>query len=210
LAAPSPSAKPTSITPTPATAARLEVFARRDVRQPDRREPARDVADDRDAVLVEVEQPDGDDAKQHGDQRPRHHRRQLTEADDDGQRGEADEERGPTRRAELAEHVPELLEEVPLLLPDTEQLRDLADDDRQGEPDDESLEHGPEMKLARNPSRAIPAASARTSTVMASVAVSAVNSFAPAGERSATVAAESAAVAAIGPTTRWRELPNAA
>jgi hypothetical protein len=142
LAAPSPSAKPTSITPTPATAARLEVFARRDVRQPDRREPARDVADDRDAVLVEVEQPDGDDAKQHGDQRPRHHRRQLTEADDDGQRGEADEERGPARRAELAEHVPELLEEVPLLLPDTEQLRDLADDDRQGEPDDESLEHG--------------------------------------------------------------------
>jgi hypothetical protein len=46
--------------------------------------------------------------------------------------------------------------------------------------------------------------------VMASVAVRAVNSFAPAGERSATVAAESAAVAAIGPTTRWRELPNAA
>ena len=31
-----------------------------------------------------------------------------------------------------------------------------------------------------------------------------------AGERSPTAAAESAAVAAIGPMTRWRELPNAA
>jgi hypothetical protein len=36
------------------------------------------------------------------------------------------------------------------------------------------------------------------------------NSSEPGAARSPTAAAESAAVAAIGPVTRWRELPNAA
>ena len=40
------------------------------------------------------------------------------------------------------EHAPDLLEEVAVLLLDPEQLRHLARDDRQRDPDDEALEHG--------------------------------------------------------------------
>jgi hypothetical protein len=46
--------------------------------------------------------------------------------------------------------------------------------------------------------------------VIASPAVSAANRPSPTGTSEATVAADSAAVAAIGPTTSWRELPSAA
>ena len=54
---------------------------------------------------------------------------------------DADDEREPARRAELAQQVPELLEEVALALLDAEELRQLPDHDRQGEADDESLHH---------------------------------------------------------------------
>jgi hypothetical protein len=47
-------------------------------------------------------------------------------------------------------------------------------------------------------------------TTSASVTVSSTNSLEPPAARSPTAAADSAAVAAIGPVTRWRELPNAA
>ena len=43
--------------------------------------------------------------------------------------------------AEVGDDSPQLLEEVALLLLDAEQLGNLADDDRQGEADDEPLEH---------------------------------------------------------------------
>jgi hypothetical protein len=46
--------------------------------------------------------------------------------------------------------------------------------------------------------------------VMASATVSVVNAPEPGCASCATAAAESAAVADIGPVTRWRELPNAA
>ena len=42
---------------------------------------------------------------------------------------------------ELAEQVPQLLEEVALALGDPEQLGQLPDHDRQGQADDEALEH---------------------------------------------------------------------
>jgi hypothetical protein len=69
---------------------------------------------------------------------------------------------------------------------------------------------GSEMKLARNPSRATPAASARMPIVMASVMVSAVNRPELPAARSPTAAADSAAVAAIGPAIKCLELPKAA
>ena len=72
------------------------------------------------------------------------------------------------------------------------------------------LSTGSEMKLARNPSRSSPAISAASPVAIASPAVSAANRPLPTGTNAATVAADSAAVAAIGPTTSWRELPNAA
>ena len=69
---------------------------------------------------------------------------------------------------------------------------------------------GSEMKPARNPSRSRPAPSARIPVVTASAAVVAAKPDWPCATSSPTVAADSAAVADIGPTTRWRELPSAA
>jgi hypothetical protein len=68
---------------------------------------------------------------------------------------------------------------------------------------------GSEMKLATNPRRRSPATSATSPVTRASTMVKVRNS-ASSVARSATAAADSAAVAAIGPVTRWRELPNAA
>ena len=48
----------------------------------------------------------------------------------------------PLVHAEVAEEPPELFEEVAFGLFDPEELRHLADDDRQREADDESLEYG--------------------------------------------------------------------
>ena len=70
---------------------------------------------------------------------------------------------------------------------------------------------GSEMKFARKPSRSSPASERRATPVaIASAMVIATKSVASAPTRSATAAADSAAVADIGPTTRCRELPNAA
>ncbi len=72
------------------------------------------------------------------------------------------------------------------------------------------LSTGSEMKLARNPRRSSPAPSASTPVIRASTPVNASTSSGPPVVRSATAAADSAAVADIGPTMRWRELPKAA
>ena len=72
------------------------------------------------------------------------------------------------------------------------------------------LSTGSEMKLARNPSRSNPAPAANRPVMIASTPVKASTSSGPPVVRSATAAADSAAVADIGPTTRWRELPKAA
>ena len=72
------------------------------------------------------------------------------------------------------------------------------------------LSTGSEMKLAMNPSRNRPKRRAITPAVMAKVAVSAAKSPWPAVTTVPTAAAERAAVADIGPTTRCFELPKAA
>ena len=69
---------------------------------------------------------------------------------------------------------------------------------------------GSEMKFARKPSRRTPASSAEIPVDIASAAVIVMKRSPPTGTSAATVAADSAAVADIGPTTSWRELPSAA
>ena len=69
---------------------------------------------------------------------------------------------------------------------------------------------GSEMRLATKPRRARPATRPMTPAVIASAIVSSVNLGVPCVAITATVAAESAAVADIGPTTRCLELPKAA
>ena len=72
------------------------------------------------------------------------------------------------------------------------------------------LSTGPEMNDARNPSRASPAARAISPATSASPAESWVKSAPVRAAMSPTAAADSAAVAAIGPTTRCLDEPNAA
>ena len=72
------------------------------------------------------------------------------------------------------------------------------------------LSTGSEMKFARKPSRSSPATSATTPVTIASAAVSVTYSGCPWVANSATAAADSAAVADIGPTIRCRELPSSA
>ena len=72
------------------------------------------------------------------------------------------------------------------------------------------LRTGSEMKLARKPSRSTPPRTATSPALIANAAVIVVNRLLPWVAYVATIAADSAAVADIGPVTRWRELPNAA
>jgi hypothetical protein len=72
------------------------------------------------------------------------------------------------------------------------------------------LSTGSEMKLATKPSRVRPARMPITPAVIASAAVSVTNSLLPAVANCATAAADSAAVADIGPVMRCRELPKTA
>ncbi len=60
---------------------------------------------------------------------------------------------------------------------------------------------GSEMKFAKNPNRNSPAANAANPVMIASAAVNAANRPPPTGTSAPTVAAESTAAAAIGPTT---------
>ena len=68
---------------------------------------------------------------------------------------------------------------------------------------------GSEMKDAMKPSRNIPASRPRIPVTMARAAVSATYRVPSPPANGATLAADSAAVADIGPTTRCRELPAA-
>ena len=81
------------------------------------------------------------DTEGHGDQRCGHHRGATRRSPSTI----ASETRRPQRSAlgvaEVGDDAPQLLEEVAVLLLDAEELRHLADDDRQGETDDEALEH---------------------------------------------------------------------
>jgi hypothetical protein len=161
-------------------------------------------------VLIEVEQQHRHDPEDHHDQGSGNDRRKLLERDDEHQRAEPDQQRQSARPAELAEEGPQLLEEVPLALVDAEQLRQLSHDDRECEPDDEPLEHGlgdearekAEAEETRD-ERGDPDDDPKRDRQLHE------SSEAPAA-RSPTAAADRAAVAAIGPVTRWRELPKAA
>ena len=201
---PRPSAKPTSMTPA-AAAARRQVVAeaeppaarataarcRSGRRSPRRGRPGRTAARPR-------------SPKSDGDQRAGHHRGEAPQPEHDGQRGQRRRASvRPLRVAEVGEHAPELLEEVALGLLDAEQLR--APGPMmivRAEADDEALEHGLGDEVGQEAEPQQPGGEGET----------------PGGDgqrgrerdgrrpcrsvaRSATAAADRAAVADIGPTT---------
>ena len=103
LAAPRPSAKPTSMIAAAAAGCRRgSRRTPRPVGQAERRQPAVDLADDRDTLVGEVEQLDGDDADDDGDERARHDRRAPSQGEHDAERHRADDERPAVGVAEVA------------------------------------------------------------------------------------------------------------
>ena len=83
----------------------------------------------------------------------------------------------------------------------------MTDDDRERQTDDESLRTGSEMKDAMNPRRMNPASNPTSPVTIANAADSAMNRPSFPEANGAIIAADNAAVADIGPTIRWRELP---
>ena len=80
--------------------------------------------------------------KSDGDERAGHDRRDAPQAEHDRRARPAPTTSvRPCVSPRWRDHAPQLLEEVALDLLDAEQLRHLADDDRQREADDEALEH---------------------------------------------------------------------
>ena len=112
---------------------------------------------------------DGRDAEQHGDRatraRPARTRAARARA---RARARPTSSVSPLVSPRLPSRSPQLLEEVALALGHAEQLRHLADDDRQREADDEALQHRlgdeareeAEPQRARRPARRIPTTSA--------------------------------------------------
>ena len=93
---------------------------------------------------------------------------------------------------------------------DPEQLRQLPDDDRQREADDQALEHGWAGELGQEAEAQQTRDQGGDARRRGQAGGERGEAPAPTGARSATVAADRAAVAAMGPTMSTRELPRAA
>jgi hypothetical protein len=161
-------------------------------------------------VLVQGEELDDDDPEQDRDERAGNDGSDPPEQQDQRQGEQPDQQRRPAGLAELAEQVPELLEEVAVALGDPNSFGSCPATMVRARPMMKPLSTGSEMKLARKPSRSSPATTPMTPVVIASVTVSTTNRLLPWVARSATAAADRAAVADIGPATRCLELPKAA
>ena len=109
-----------------------------DVGQAERRQAARDRPDRR---HIEAEGLDRGDRDHDGDEGTRHAGSDPAQAEDHRERARADEQREGVRLIEVGDEVPRLLEEMARATADPEQLRQLADDDREREADDQPLEH---------------------------------------------------------------------
>ena len=81
------------------------------------------------------------DRQCHDDEGARHQRRPPAQCQEQREAGQPHSEGEPAGLVEVGDQGPQLLEEVALALLDAEQLRELTDEDRQGQADDEALEH---------------------------------------------------------------------
>ena len=158
----------------------------------------------------EAEQHDDGDAEHDRHERAGHDRRDALERHHDRQRAGPTASVQPVGRAEPGEEAPELLEEVAVGSLDAEDLGSWPAMIVSARPTMKPFSTGSEMKLARKPNRRRPAATATIPVVSASATVSATKSSDPRLANSATAAADSAAVAAMGPAIRCFELPKAA
>jgi hypothetical protein len=106
---------------------------------------------DRAAVRGKIQEGRGDDAQDEHDERSRDPRQPSPQHGEDDQRGHAHRERPAVGVRELCHQAGELLERVVPTARDPEQLGQLANDDRDGQPDHESGDHGLGQELGQEP-----------------------------------------------------------
>jgi hypothetical protein len=119
-----------------------EVVAERSpARKTDAREARLDGADDIDATIDQTEGRDGSDAQQDSHERAGNERQPSFEPKNDRETQDAGDERRSVCVAQVPQQRSDLFEEVALTLRHPEQPRQLSRNDREGESDDETLEH---------------------------------------------------------------------
>ena len=125
------------------------------MRDRSRRQPGRDVADDRDAVALQVERRADPDAEDEEDEPAGDAGREPFDTEEQRERAEADRDGREARVVEVGDEVTELAERVALALLEAEELGELADGDEDREPEDEAGDHrageelGDEARAAR-------------------------------------------------------------
>ena len=124
---------------------------RRDVRDPDRGEPAGHRADDRDAVLHEVERAADRDPEHEREQSARQPRGEPLGPDEERERRHADHQRHGARLVEVREQVDQLLQAVALALRDPEELGQLLHGHEDREAEHEPLHHRAREELRDEP-----------------------------------------------------------
>jgi hypothetical protein len=119
----------------------VEVAVGGDARQTKGGQAALDLPGDCDPVLAEIEDVDGGDAAQDGGERSGCDGHPVLQLEHEGQRQDAHEQRQPAGLSEARQQLPQLLEEVAVAFGEAEEFRQLPDDDRERETDDEALQH---------------------------------------------------------------------
>jgi hypothetical protein len=109
------------------------------------------VADDRYAVVLQVERIRRNDREGDDDDHTRELRCEAREREQRDQTGDPDGHGGPLPLPDVVDRLREHLERVAGRLCDAHDLRHLADGDVEAEPDDEALEHGPREEAGDEP-----------------------------------------------------------
>jgi hypothetical protein len=186
-----------------------QVVRRVHVGEAGRGQAAVDVPHDRGAVDGQVEEVDRGVAEDHRDERRRHdraiRRRPRTTASDTSPTASA----LPFVSSRSRTSPPIVSKKSPDVASTPKSFGSCPAMIVSASPNDEALQHGLGDEAGQEPRRISPAATPAIPVVIASAAVSATKLSVPCVAYSATAAAESAALADIGPTTRGRELPNA-
>ncbi len=118
----------------------------------ERGQPVGDRADDRDAVLLQVERGDRGDPQHDGDEHGRHLGRVGPQGEDDRERRDADGQRRQADLAELRHHAPRACRRRPVPPPSTPSSLEIwLDGDDQGEAADEAGQHRPGEEVGDEP-----------------------------------------------------------
>ena len=117
----------------------------------ERRKPSRDVSDEGDSPVREVQHARRDESAHEQHECPGNLGGDPPEAEDDGEGHDPDHHRGEVRLVQRGQPRPQLLERAAALAVGAGQLGQLADDDVDGCPEEEPGDHRPGQELGQPP-----------------------------------------------------------